>query len=249
MGSLPPGPPSPSTCITEGVANVHTLRFGCLNARGIKSNMDYATRLMCDLDIFAISEHWLHSYDLHLLGNAHADFNFMTSTPSSMEDTLTCTPRFVRGSGGVALMWRKTLTPLIKKLPDLKLTNERCVTIQVQSVPRPLCIVSAYLPCHSGCTDTFKEALDYVDAIFSQLSFDNDLIILDDLNADPGPSGGPLASTPMNKQGRILLQYLNRWNYKSVHLHSSSSPFSHTYTSEAHNSLAQSTLSVCLSTY
>ena len=117
MGSLPAGPPFPS--ITGGVANVHALRFGCLNVRGIKSNTEYVRSLMSDLDILAISEHWLHSYDLHLLGNIHADFSFMTSTPSEEEDTLTCTPRFARGSGGVAVMWRKALTPLIKKLPDL----------------------------------------------------------------------------------------------------------------------------------
>ena len=62
------------------------------------------------------------------------------------------------------------------------------------------------------------------------------LIILGDLNADPGPSGGPLSTTPVNEQGRILLCYLSKWNFASVHLHVCSSPISHTYVSEAHNS-------------
>ena len=43
------------------------------------------------------------------------------------------------------------------------------------------------------------------------------IIIMDDPNADPGSEGGPLSSTPANEQGRILLRYLQRWNYLSVH--------------------------------
>lgn len=110
------------------------------------------------------------------------------------------------------------------------------MTIKLHSSIRPLCIVSSYLPCCSGCTDSFKEAFDYADSLLHQLSFDSDVLFLGDLNADPGPEGGPLATTVSNKQGRILLRYLRKWNYLSVHLHSCISSSSHTYLSEAHGS-------------
>lgn len=226
---------STSSPITEeGSRTFKHVRLGCLNTRGIKTNKDYTTKLLHDLEILALSEHWLHSFDLHTLGSIHKDFNYFASSPPPKEDTLACTPRLIRGSGGVALLWHRSLDNVIKKLPDL--SNDRCVTIQLQSSPRPTCILSTYLPCRSGCTDAFKEALDYIDSIVMHLSFDNNVVILGDLNADPGPAGGPLSSTTVNEQGRILLRYLAKWNYVSVHLHTCSTPLSHTYTSDAHNS-------------
>ena len=61
--------------------------------------------------------------------------------------------------------------------------------------------------------------MDDLDAVLGHFAFDNDEIIMGDFNADPGSEGGPLSSTPMNEQGRILLCYLKRWNYLSVHLY------------------------------
>ena len=51
------------------------------------------------------------------------------------------------------------------------------------------------------------------------LPFDNDVIIMGDFIADPGSEDGPLSSTPMIEQGRILIQYLQRGNYLPVHLY------------------------------
>lgn len=103
------------------------------------------------------------------------------------------------------------------KLPDL--SNSRVVAIQVATSNWTVYFLSAYLPCCSGCTDSFKEALDYLDSIISQYAYDSDIIILGNLNADPGMEGGPLASTECNEQGCILLHYLWKYNFLSVHLH------------------------------
>ena len=63
-----------------------------------------------------------------------------------------------------------------------------------------------------------------------------------DLNADPGSEGGPLSSTPVNEQRRILLCYLQRWNYLSVHFHDKDPGLlrnvTHTYCSRAHNTVS-----------
>ena len=71
------------------------------------------------------------------------------------------------------------------------------------------------------------------------LGLDNDVFILGDINADLGPSGGPMASTAINEQGKILMHYLKRWNFLSAHLHLSSSPEISTYESEARGSIYQ----------
>ena len=84
--------------------------------------------------------------------------------------------------------------------------------------------------------------MDYLGAVLGHLAFDNDVVIMGDFNADPGSEGAPLSSTPTNQQGRILLCYLQRWNYLSVHLYDKASGLlqsvTHTYCSEAHNTLS-----------
>ena len=71
------------------------------------------------------------------------------------------------------------------------------------------------------------------DAVLGRLSFDNDV---GDLNTDPGSEGA------VNEQGRILLRYLQRWNYLSVHLHDKDPGLlrnvTHTYCSGARNTVS-----------
>ena len=43
--------------------------------------------------------------------------------------------------------------------------------------------------------------------------------MLGDLNAGVGVCGGPLAANNPNEHGKILLCYLHKWKYVSVHLH------------------------------
>ena len=47
-----------------------------------------------------------------------------------------------------------------------------------------------------------------------------------------------MASTPINEQGKILMQYLKRWNFLSAHLYLSPTPETSTYESEAHGSIS-----------
>ena len=56
------------------------------------------------------------------------------------------------------------------------------------------------------------------------------ILFMGDFNADPG-----FNMDPPNEQGRILLRYLDRWSYVSVHL-SLGHGSVHTYESEAHKS-------------
>ena len=216
------------------------LRVGCLNLRGLKSNSDYLKKILGKLDICGISEHWLHHYDLSLLSKVHSEFYAYSTCSKPEEDGLRCTPRSLRGNGGVSILWHKTLQPYVQKLTDV--STERVVGIRLVTADRPICFLSVYLPTRTGCTDDFKECMDYLDAVLGRLAFDNDVVIMGDFNADPGSEGGPLSSTPTNEQGRILLRYLQRWNYLSVHLYDEalglSQSVTHTYCSEAHNTLS-----------
>ena len=136
------------------------LRVGCLNIRGLKANTYYTHQLLDQHDIFAISEHWLQTYELQSLRALHPDFNFLSSPPPAEEDDLYCRPRYLRGHAGVAIAWRKSLDHHISKLDNS--SSHRVVGISLQAQPRPICLLSVYLPTRTGCTNIFKESLDYL---------------------------------------------------------------------------------------
>ena len=143
------------------------LRVGCLNIRGLKANTYYTHQLLNQHDIFAISEYWLQIYELQSLQALHLDFNFLSSAPPAEEDDLYCRPRYLRGHGGVAIAWRKSLHQHVSKLDNS--SSHRVVAISLQAQRRPICLLSVYLPTHTGCTDIFKESLDYLDSMINLL--------------------------------------------------------------------------------
>ena len=96
-----------------------------------------------------------------------------------------------QGKGGMALFWRNNS---VNRLTIL--SSDKVMVIKIRTSGRPLCVVATYLSCHSGCTDPFKGALDYLDNVISQLSFNSNAIVLGDQNAD---LGGPLATNTRNK--------------------------------------------------
>lgn len=183
----------------------------------------YTHQFLDHLDIAGLSEHWLHSYESHQLHNFHSDFKFVSASTPAEEESLFCRPRYLRGSGGVAIAWRKYLDKFIRKLDTS--ASHRVVGIQLQSQPRPVCFFSVYLPSRSGCTDVFRESLDYLDSLINLYGIDNDIVVLGNFNADLGLHGGPMATTSSNEQGRILHRYLHDWNFFSVHLHLNQSRF------------------------
>ena len=186
-------------CTTTATNPISTLRFGCFNLRSFKSCKLYLYRLLTDLDICAVSEHWLHQYDINQLHKFHPDFNCYAMAPQVEEDPIYCAPRYSRGRGGVAIFWRKNIDHLVQKLSSL--SNHRVVRIQLSTKYHNLCFLSTYLPTRSGCTDQFKESLDYMDSVLTQMGSDHDTLILGDLNADIGLSGGPYCTSNANEQG------------------------------------------------
>ena len=141
-GACPPGvtplhpPRAPANKIpltsSTGTGRQH-LRVGCLNVRGLKANTYYTHQLLNQHDIFAISEHWLQSYELQYLQTLHPDFNFLSSALPTEEDDLYCRRRHLRGHWGVAIAWRKSLDHLISKLDNS--SSHRVVGISLQVQP------------------------------------------------------------------------------------------------------------------
>ena len=94
-----------------------------------------------------------------------------------------------RGHGGVAILWRKTLSD-VHKLSEF--ASHHHIGI---SVCNHLKFFSTYLPTRSGCTDIYKETLDHLNVIREKYSDNGILIFAGDMNGDLGTSDGSHATT------------------------------------------------------
>ena len=219
--------PTKSSHSINPTGNVDSnIRIGCFNLRGFQCNQHYGYELIQDFDVIGFSEHWLHSYNLPQLRNFHNEFAFVAVAPPDVEDNVFCIPQYIRGHGGVAIGWRKSLSQHITTLSNF--SNHRMTGIKLMTVQGPLFIISVYMPSRSGCTDPFKDSMDQLGATIELLPPGSNVIIMGDFNADPGIHGGPKSTTEANEQGRIFLQYLQSWDFTSTHLHLNPSLHSHT---------------------
>ncbi|CAI8020327.1 hypothetical protein GBAR_LOCUS12161, partial [Geodia barretti] len=232
--------PAPQS-VTPPPPDTSHLKLCCLNVRGLSSNLCYINHLLDHFspDVIALSELWLHDYNLHSIHQISSNYKFIVACPPRQEHPRYCTPLLLRGHGGVAIGWHSRIDHLLSPTPII--SNHRLIGLSIQTHTSPthqLSIFSVYLPSRSGCTDSFREVLDELSATMDLLPSLAEVIILGDINADPGCHGGPLSTTPENEQGRILSHYLSQWNFLSMHLHKSPLSSSHTFASEAHGTLS-----------
>ena len=178
--------------------------------------------------IVCLSEHWLHSFDSNFF-KVFSDFECIIN---SVKDDPFFMPKSIRGKGGVALLWSKSLSRYISRVSFP--CDDRIVGIRIAGSPNDIIVFSLYLPCQTGCTDNFKSVLDVLDSTFD-LFPGATILFAGDLNADIGYSGNRIHH-PSNEQGIILHRYLSKWDYISSHLHLAITDLVFTYDSEAHGS-------------
>ena len=185
-----------------------SLSFGCFNSRGLISSLHYIQHILNhhSLDFLAISEHWLHEYNLNVIHQLSNDYKFVAESAPKEENNVYCVPRLIRGHGGVALGWRSELDGFVS--PITSVATSRMIGIKFSVSQYTLYIFSVYLPSRSGCTDAFKESLDQLEAMFMLLPPGANIIVMGDFNADLGHLGGPRSCTQINEQGKILHQYI-----------------------------------------
>ena len=127
-------------------------------------------------NFIAISEHWLHDYNLHLLHYISNEYKFLAVSPPQEEDPIYCIPQLTRAHGGVAMGWHKSLDNYVTPPPFA--SSSRMVGIKYNPQNSPLFIISVYMPSRSGCTDAFREALDQLEAVIMLLPLGALLLML-----------------------------------------------------------------------
>ena len=120
-----------------------------------------------------------------------------------------------RGQGGVAVLWKRDLGG-ISIIKDI--IHDRFCGIRLQTENGALInFISAYLPCQGSPKD-YSSCLDDLGEIFESREAGAITIIGGDLNGDLGYDLGNKSSRPPSKQGRLLSEFVTRYNLYPVNL-------------------------------
>ncbi|CAC5415512.1 unnamed protein product [Mytilus coruscus] len=133
-----------------------------------------------DVDIYLLQEHWLFDCQLNMLNEIHSKYIGIGKSVDT-DDPLPPI-QMPRGYGGVAILWRKELDPLIS---TLKAGNSRIQCIEIEGDPN-IIIVSLYLPCKgpTNSTQQLLECIDQLNEIVCTYSNTHQIIIGGDFNED-----------------------------------------------------------------
>ena len=153
--------------------------IGSINIQNVKTNKAFLQSLFRKLDIICIQEHWLFDFE-HSLLQEMSDQHLVFSKCVDMNDPLPPNER-IRGYGGVATFWSKSLDNLVTKHQD---EGERIIVLEIKNDPISLILINAYLPArNSKQHDSYDEVLGEISEIIYKFKPTHDIIIVGDMNA------------------------------------------------------------------
>ena len=165
----------------------HTnLRVLSWNMRGFKAASPYINTLLNDSDICVLSEHHLFENELWKLNGLTDKFDVFAKSSSQLDNSHIYTGK---GHGGIAIMWRKSLSNYVQKCPEY--SNDRTCVIRVKTEDHiPLYIVGVYLPQRNSMISDFDEYLYHLEYVVEKCQHDGLVAIIGDFNCHFGNEYG-----------------------------------------------------------
>jgi exonuclease III len=157
------------------------LRICTFNCRSIKNSIHDVQRLCTSHDIICIQEHWLLPTELELLSNIHTDFFGIGSSAVNISDDLLVG----RPYGGTAILFRKSLSHLIKPLSP---SNSRVTGMKVISHDISFLLLSVYMPTEYNDDDSLENYVDmcaHLNALITDIELPH-VVIVGDFNCQTG---------------------------------------------------------------
>jgi exonuclease III len=115
----------------------YLLNLAAFNIKGFQSNQNYYNELIQKFDILLLQEHWLFNFEQEILKQYHIDFTAFTRHVDDF-DPISPISR-PRGYGGIAVVYKKTLSPSITQLPD---GDNRIQSIEIIINDKSICLVN-----------------------------------------------------------------------------------------------------------
>ena len=185
------------------------------NVRGIMSSA-YSLSCLLDengIDIALLSEHKLFSYSSEFLRSINTKYDYVSVEQSSINpySNAKC------GQGGVAIMFKKSLSDRIERIDHLK--NDRILGIELKPTENEYestFVFSVYLPAHNSIID-YKDTISELEAISSFYLKEGNIVIGGDYNAQVLSSRVTHGSSYKSK---AFTDFLKNINLHSVNMSS-----------------------------
>ena len=193
-------------------STTYDLKIGCWNSRGLSASVPFLRKILTDNDIFMVSEHWLHSNRLHMLGDISLDFDYHAKASKNSSEEVY---GIKRGQGGVAIFWHKKLKG-VSIIETLK--HDRICGIRMEGPNGSVFVfLSVYLPA-SGSRESLAITLDELSSYIEGLDDNVIPIVAGDFNGDIGRQGGPRGIGRATKAGITVLNFIEEQNFAATNL-------------------------------
>ena len=194
------------------MGEVNNIRIACWNTRGYLSSIPYIKKLLNEVDVLAISEHWLHSNRLNILDEI-SDSHHVFARSSNASSAKFYGSR--RGQGGVAIFWPKNAHGF-SRVSDI-IHDRACVVRYQPKDGNVYFFISVYLPAQ-GCDEDLSTILDEISEIVETREAGSHIIILGDFNGDVGILGGARGTRPPTDRGRYVMNFFNRHGFIATNM-------------------------------
>jgi exonuclease III len=156
------------------------LSLATFNIKGFQSNQNYYNELLQKFDILLLQEHWLFNFEQDILKQYHTDFTPFTRHVDDF-DPISPISR-PRGYDGIAVIYKKTLSPSITQISD---GDHRIQAIEIITNEKSICLVNIYLPARGTTTgqELYRSALDTIRDSIWKYENTHTIIVAGDFNA------------------------------------------------------------------
>ena len=205
--------------------NAISLRVVSWNMRGLQGSHPYVNQLLSHNDICILSEHHLYECELHKLSNINSNFDVYAKSATSLNND---NIHHHKGHGGVAILWRKSLSHNVRKCTELG--NDRICVVKVSTNNSvPIYIIGVYLPQRDSIISDFDEYLYHLEYIIEKCQSEGYVAIMGDFNCHFGSGNGPRAWGVTTRNAAKLIKVINRKSLYAADLESLSSGPTYTF--------------------
>lgn len=149
------------------------------NCEGLKSSINHIKDLCTFNDVILLQEHWLYNDELVLLNSIDNDFIGCGVSAMNFNDRLVTG----RPYGGVAVMWKKSMSPICK--PVIYDDECRIIGLEIANSNGTIYhLLNVYLPYE--CYDNYDEYFNYLHKLGTIMSNSNTpyIYVIGDLNSN-----------------------------------------------------------------
>ena len=156
------------------------INIATFNLKNISNSSNCIKTLQKLAHVICLQEHCLFNFEQYLAEKIMSNLKFKIKSVDDNNPIPSI--QKPRGYGGTAIAWKKEIDHLIDD--NIEEGIERIVCIRIKAKPKPILIVSVYIPCRGNRSgdEEYKECLDILFEITRKYHIDHRIILSGDWN-------------------------------------------------------------------